>query len=73
MRRAVSGSAPQTYDQVLDRCIPWEQHFREGCELRERIPREKHAGWTARKHQPDPVDLLIKSNETRLPDLVPIR
>jgi hypothetical protein len=41
--------------------------------LRERVPREKHAGWAARKGRPDPIDLLIKSNATRLPNLIPIR
>ena len=73
MRRAISGSALRNYDRLLDRYIPWEQRWRVGRELRERAPREKRAGWTARKDRPDLVDLLIKSNETRLPDLVPIR
>ena len=42
--------------------------------MRERVPREKHAGWNPSKNRPDPIDLLIKSNSTRLSlNLVPIR
>jgi uncharacterized protein (DUF2252 family) len=70
---AKNGSLSRSYDRLLDHYVPWEQRWREGKALRERTPREKHAGWTARGDRPDPVALLIKSNETRLPDLVPIR
>jgi hypothetical protein len=73
MRRAKSSSSPRNYERLLDRYIPWEQRWEAGRALRGRIPREKHAGWTARKDRPDPIDLLIKSNETRLTNLVPIR
>jgi hypothetical protein len=73
MRRAKSDSTPRNYDRLLDRYIPWEQRWGVGRGLRERVPREKHAGWAARKDRPDPIDLLIKSNATRLPNLIPIR
>jgi uncharacterized protein (DUF2252 family) len=73
MLRATPGSARRNYDRLSDGYIPWEQRWRAGRELRERVPREQHAGWTARKDRPDPIQLLNKSNETRLPDLVPIR
>ena len=72
VRRSTNRS-PQIPDRVNDRYVPWEQRWRIGRVLRERTPREKHAGWKAPKNRPDPVDLLIKSNGTRLPDLVPIR
>jgi uncharacterized protein (DUF2252 family) len=73
MRRAKSDSTPRNYDRLLDRYIPWEQRWGAGRALRERVPREKHAGWAAHKDRPDPIDLLIKSNATRLPNLIPIR
>jgi uncharacterized protein (DUF2252 family) len=44
-----------------------------GKALRERCPRGSHAGWTAPKDRPDPIDLLIASSEGRVPHLVPIR
>src|SRR5277367_5796799 len=73
MRKTKSGSSASKYDRVLDRYIPWDIRWRTGKALRERTPREKHAEWTAPKDRANPIDLLIKSNETRLPDLVPIR
>ena len=41
--------------------------------LRDRVPREAHAGWKAPRDRRDPVDLLIESNQGRLPQLIPIR
>jgi hypothetical protein len=44
-----------------------------GKALRDKVPRESHADWRDSSHRPDPIELLIASNEGRLPDLVPIR
>jgi uncharacterized protein (DUF2252 family) len=44
-----------------------------GKSLRDRVPREAHAGWKAPRDRRDPVDLLVESNEGRLPQLIPIR
>ena len=44
-----------------------------GKSLRDRVPREAHAGWKAPRNRRDPVDLLIESNQGRLPQLIPIR
>ena len=67
------GSGAQVRDRLEDKHVPWEQRWREGKALREQVPRESHARWKAPKDRPDPIDILIKSNATRLPDLVPIR
>lgn len=45
----------------------------QGKALREAAPREAHGGWKPAKSRRDPVQLLIESNEGRLPQLVPIR
>src|SRR5208282_1918636 len=45
----------------------------EGKALRETVPREDHGGWKAPKDRRDPIDLILASNEGRMPDLVPIR
>ena len=45
----------------------------EGKALREAVPREAHGGWKAPKGRRDPVELVLESNEGRMPDLVPIR
>ena len=44
-----------------------------GKSLRDRVPREAHAGWKAPRNRRDPVDLLIEFNQGRLPQLIPIR
>ena len=45
----------------------------EGKAFRENVPREAHTGWKPSKDRRDPVELLLETNEDRLPELVPIR
>jgi hypothetical protein len=45
----------------------------QGKALRDAVPRTLHAGWKAPTDRRDPIDLLIESNEGRIPDLIPIR
>ncbi len=46
----------------------------EGKALREAaVAREDHREWKAPKHRRDPIELVLESNEGRMPDLVPIR
>ena len=45
----------------------------DGKALREKVPREAHTGWKPPKERRDPVDLLLGTNQSRLPELVPIR
>ena len=45
----------------------------EGKALREMVPREAHGGWKPPKDRRNPIELLLESNEGRIPDLVPIR
>src|SRR3981189_2724275 len=44
-----------------------------GRAARKRAPLEAHAGWQPPRGRPDPIRLLEKQAETRIPDLVPIR
>jgi hypothetical protein len=79
MVHAINSARPRTpnnsheCDKFNDPYVPWEERWETGKRLRERVPREKHAGWAPPKDRPDPIDLLIKSNSTRMPELVPIR
>jgi uncharacterized protein (DUF2252 family) len=45
----------------------------EGKALREAAPREAHGSWEPHKDRLDPIEILIESNEGRLPQLIPIR
>ena len=51
---------------------PSERRSR-GKSLRDAVPREAHAGWKPKKDRRSPIDILIESNEARLPELIPIR
>ena len=44
-----------------------------GKALRDKVSRGAHGGWKPEHGRADPVDLLIKSNEGRLAELIPIR
>ena len=50
-----------------------EDHRARGKGAREEAPRSSHAVWSPPADRPDPVDLLGEQNQTRDPDLVPIR
>lgn len=51
-----------------------EERLLAGRALRDRFPRENHAGWKLpAKDRRDPVEVLESSNKGRLPELVPIR
>jgi uncharacterized protein (DUF2252 family) len=44
-----------------------------GRELRNKVPRSSHAGWTPAADRPDPLSLLEEQNRSRLSHLVPLR
>jgi uncharacterized protein (DUF2252 family) len=52
---------------------PASERRAHGKALRDSVPREAHAGWKPPHNRRDPVDLLIESNQGRLPHLIPIR
>ena len=45
----------------------------EGKALREAVPRQDHGGWKVPKNRRDPVEVVLESNEGRMPELIPIR
>ena len=44
-----------------------------GKALRDKCPRDSHAEWKAPHNRPDPVRVVLKTDEGRLPGLVPLR
>jgi uncharacterized protein (DUF2252 family) len=50
-----------------------EERRARGKAAREQVRRSSHAGWTPAPDRPDPIALLEAQNETREPDLVPVR
>jgi uncharacterized protein (DUF2252 family) len=49
------------------------ERFAAGKALRERVSRGAHGKWTAAANRPDPIDLLKRTDEGRVPELLPIR
>ena len=49
-----------------------DEAFREGA-LRKSMPRASHAQWKPSMRTGDPLDLLLATSRTRLPDLLPLR
>jgi len=47
--------------------------YASGKALRRKCPRSSHAIWNAPNGRPDPVELLLRSEKGRLPDLLPLR
>ena len=44
-----------------------------GKTLRAQTPRASHAGWQPAPDRRDPIDILVESNQGRVPELIPIR
>ena len=49
------------------------QQFEDGRERRALISRAGHGEWVPAEDRPDPIDVLIASNDGRLDELIPIR
>jgi len=50
-----------------------DQSRKAGQALRDKVPRKSHAVWQASKRRRDPVDILLKSCQGRILQLIPIR
>jgi uncharacterized protein (DUF2252 family) len=65
-------SAPEKAAPLVVRGSRDELHAA-GKALRERCPRSSHAEWKAPHGRPDPVELVLRAEKGRLPDLLPLR
>src|SRR5579863_489787 len=50
-----------------------DERRKDGKALRDTVSRRAHAGWKAPDRRRDSVEILLESNEGRLPSLIPIR
>ena len=72
--KAKKGQRPRRHPRgVLDLPKAIEQRQAEGRTEREAVPLEAHGEWVAPGERPDPVGILEEQNQTRVPELVPIR
>jgi uncharacterized protein (DUF2252 family) len=52
---------------------PWVERLELGRALRKKVARKSHLGWKAPADRPDPVRLLLESDQGRIRELLPIR
>ncbi len=65
-----AASAATLHDATV---TPRDDRRQRGQALRAAVPAESHAGWRVPQDRPDIIDLLEKSNEGRLEELIPLR
>lgn len=53
--------------------LPLMERYEEGKALRDQMPREAHGEWSRSSSHPGPVEIVMKTNQGRQPDLVPLR
>lgn len=73
MRKALNHPRMIAASQSVGTYSTADERAHQGRLLRDTVPRASQAGWRAAADRKDPVDLLIKSNEGRIPALIPIR
>jgi len=70
-------SQQETEDKSHRKSLPYgrtvEERMAEGRALRKLVPRSSHGKWKASPRRPDPISLLVKADQGRLADLLPIR
>lgn len=71
--RNAKAGASDDYHVPTQRHATREELYEMGKRLRDKCPRQSHAAWRRRAHRPDPLDLVLKANKGRIPELVPIR
>jgi uncharacterized protein (DUF2252 family) len=73
MRKATSYPRMIAAPQSVGTYLTADERANKGRLLRDTVPRASQAGWRPPADRKDPVELLIKSNEGRIPTLIPIR
>src|SRR5262245_66604030 len=74
----MQGGAMAAQSNLHERALTKDTHNgdesrKAGKALRDKVPRKSHAVWQASKRRRDPVDILLKSCQGRIPQLIPIR
>ena len=70
IRGGATGAAPaKAPDQLRSRA----ERLAMGKRMREACPRRSHASWKAPTNRPEPVSVVLKADEGRLPELLPLR
>jgi hypothetical protein len=58
---------------TVEKETSYTEQYAEGKALRDKCPRQSHAGWKPAKGRHDPVKMVLASEQGRLPKLLPLR
>jgi hypothetical protein len=58
---------------VVEKDTTYKERYAEGKALRDKCPRQSHAGWKPAKGRRDPVEMVLASEHGRIPKLLPLR
>jgi len=70
---AMSGQAQSRQRSLLAPHASRAERLGLGKRLREGCPRSSHAAWKPPPKRPDPVELVLKADRGRIPELLPLR
>src|SRR5215469_15317302 len=69
----MAGKKPATSLLTVEKESTYSQRYAEGKALRDKCPRQSHAGWNAAKNRREAVEMVLASEHGRLPKLLPLR
>src|SRR5215831_41917 len=64
---------PKTTTVTVVKENTFRELYADGKVLREKCPRQSHSGWKAAKGRRDPVEMVLASEQGRIPNLLPLR
>ncbi|HTT13212.1 MAG TPA: DUF2252 domain-containing protein [Burkholderiaceae bacterium] len=69
----LAGADSQGYHSLRHQSVSRAERLKIGRNLRDKVPRQALANWKLPVNRPDPVELIKRSHEGRLPWLIPVR
>jgi hypothetical protein len=71
--RASKGSRYALLEGASQQELTYAERYAAGKKLRETCPRTSHAVWKPPADRPDPVELVLRAEKGRMPELLPLR
>jgi len=71
--RASKGSRYAVLEGASQQELTHAERYAAGKKLRETCPRTSHAVWKPSADRPDPVELVLRAEKGRMPELLPLR
>lgn len=69
----MSEKSTDSAESFFDRLASKAERYDNGAAIRKDVPRSSHQEWTPSEDREDPIDILMKTSDGRIEDLLPIR